>query len=96
MYLFTALSNVTEVRVSRSLTQLTIKWNKLNKNDIYNYTLCNSSGEEENITGSVMGDEISHIYSELTPGTLYNFTLFAVVNGVRNYGHSFKSITSKF
>ncbi|XP_048011611.1 receptor-type tyrosine-protein phosphatase H-like [Megalobrama amblycephala] len=92
--LTTYLSSVTEVRVDRSLTQLTIKWNKLNKNDIYNYALRNNSGKEENFTASVMGDEISHIYSQLTPGTLYSFTLFTVVNGVRSEGFEFKSITT--
>lgn len=96
MYLFTALSNVTEVSVSRSLTQLMIKWNKLNNNNIYNYTLLNSNGEEKNIIGSDMGDEILHNYSQLTPGKLYSFTLFTVVNGVRSEGYKFKSITSKF
>ncbi|XP_048031318.1 receptor-type tyrosine-protein phosphatase H-like isoform X2 [Megalobrama amblycephala] len=90
----TNLSSVTEVRVDRSLTQLTIKWNKLNKNDIYNYTLRDSHGTENNFTGSVMGDEISHIYSQLTPGTIHSFTLFTVVNGVRSKGYSFKNITT--
>ncbi|XP_048028346.1 receptor-type tyrosine-protein phosphatase H-like [Megalobrama amblycephala] len=89
-----ALSDVTEVGVDRSLTQLTIKWNKLNKNDIYNYTLRDSHGTENNFTGSVMGDEIIHIYSHLTPGTIHSFTLFTVVNGVRSNGYSFKSITT--
>lgn len=96
MYLFTALSTVTEVGVDRSLTQLTIKWNKLHKNDIYNYTLRDNHGTENNFTGSVMGDEIIHIYSQLTPGTIHSFTLFTVVNDVRSEGYKFKSITSKF
>ncbi|XP_051737786.1 receptor-type tyrosine-protein phosphatase H-like isoform X4 [Ctenopharyngodon idella] len=90
----TTLSNVTEVSVSRSLTQLMIKWNKLNNNNIYNYTLLNSNGEEKNIIGSDMGDEILHNYSQLTPGKLYSFTLFTVVNGVRSEGYKFKSITT--
>ncbi|XP_048036300.1 receptor-type tyrosine-protein phosphatase H-like [Megalobrama amblycephala] len=90
----TTLSDVTEVRVDRSLTQLTIKWNKLNKNNIYNYTLRDIHETENNFTGSVMGDEIIHIYSPLTPGTIHSFTLFTVVNGVRSKGYSFKSITT--
>ncbi|KAK9953538.1 hypothetical protein ABG768_017522 [Culter alburnus] len=90
----TTLSTVTEVGVDRSLTQLTIKWNKLHKNDIYNYTLRDNHGTENNFTGSVMGDEIIHIYSQLTPGTIHSFTLFTVVNDVRSEGYKFKSITT--
>lgn len=95
MYLFTALSDVTDVRVIRSPTQLTIKWNKLNKKDIYNYILHNSTGYDS-FLGTDMKEEYSHNYSQLTPGKEYSFTLFTEVNGEISNGYSFKNITSKF
>lgn len=95
MYLFTGLSRVTEIKVTRSLTQLTITWNKLNNNNIYDYVLRESGGEETPFPGSSEGNEITHIYSTLSPGTQYSFTLFTEVNGHRN-GSAIKSITSKF
>ncbi|XP_073797527.1 receptor-type tyrosine-protein phosphatase H isoform X2 [Danio rerio] len=91
----TFLSSVTEVRVNRSLTELTVEWNKLNQNNVYNYTLLRSDGAEIDFTGSaVVGDVIKHKYSSLKPGTVYSFTLFTVSNNVRSSEHSFKSITA--
>ncbi|XP_056306450.1 receptor-type tyrosine-protein phosphatase H [Danio aesculapii] len=96
-YLSTSLSSITEVRVTRSLTELTVEWNKLNRNNVYNYTLLRSDGAEadNNFTGSaVVGDVITHKYSSLKPGTVYSFTLFTVSNNVRDTGYGFKSITT--
>ncbi|TRY79015.1 hypothetical protein DNTS_022220 [Danionella cerebrum] len=90
----TSLSNVTEVRVTRLVTELTVEWNKLNNDDIYNYTLLRSDGTEKNFTGSSHGDVISYRYQPLKPGTVHSFTLFTVSNNVRNFGYSFKSITT--
>ncbi|XP_067290614.1 receptor-type tyrosine-protein phosphatase H [Pseudorasbora parva] len=90
----TTLSSVTEVRVTRSLTELTITWNKLNNNNIYNYTLHESQGSDTYLTASPLEDTVTHTYSSLTPGTVYSFTLFTVVNDVRNAGYSFKSVTT--
>lgn len=95
MYLFTGLSRITEVKVTRSLTQLAITWKKLNKTNIYDYILLDSHGSENNFSGSSVENEYTHVYSTLTPGTVYNFTLFTQVNGHRN-GFAIKSITSKF
>ncbi|XP_077100377.1 receptor-type tyrosine-protein phosphatase H-like isoform X2 [Siphateles boraxobius] len=89
----TSLSRVTEVKVTRSQTQLNITWNKLNKNNIYNYIFQESHLSETFYNGSSEGNEITHIYSTLTPGTKYNFTLFTAVNGLRN-GSLIKSITT--
>ncbi|KAK7123986.1 hypothetical protein R3I93_022177 [Phoxinus phoxinus] len=89
----TSLSRVTEVKITRSLTQLNITWNKLNKNNIYDYILSPNNGTETSFNGSSEGNEITHMYSDLTPGTLYSFTLFTQVNGQRN-GYDFKSITT--
>jgi len=95
MYLFTGLSPVTEVNFTRSETQLIITWNKLNKNNIYNYILSESNGKEESFSGSSEENEFKHTYSSLTPGTVYSYTLYTEVNGQRN-GSTFRSITSKF
>ncbi len=95
--LFTALSDITGVTVTRSQTELIITWNKLNNNDIYNYTLkSQEEGRETHFTGSAVGDVITHTYSSLTQGTEHRFTLFTVVNNVLSRGYSFKNITSKF
>ncbi|KAK7118123.1 hypothetical protein R3I94_021835 [Phoxinus phoxinus] len=88
----TSLSRVTEVKFTRSLTQLNITWNKLNKNNIYDYILSASNGNKT-YYGSSEGNEITHLHSDLTPGTLYSFTLFTQVNGNTN-GSYFKSITT--
>lgn len=95
MHLFTGLSRVTEVKVTRSPTQLNITWNKLNENNIYDYILLESNGKKTNYSGSSEGNEHTHNSSNLTPGTEYNFTLFTQVNGQTN-GSAIKSITSKF
>lgn len=95
--LFTALSDITGVTVTRFQRELTISWNKLNNRDIYNYTLQRQREmSEENFTGSAEGDVITHTYLSLTPGTEHSFILFTVVNNVKSTGYSFKSITSKF
>ncbi|XP_073797528.1 receptor-type tyrosine-protein phosphatase H isoform X2 [Danio rerio] len=94
-YLSTSSSSITEVRVTRSLTELTVEWNKFNKSNVYNYTLLRSDGAEIDFTGSaVVGDVITHKYSSLKPGTVYSFTLFTVVDNVRDPGFRFKSITT--
>ncbi|XP_056105800.1 receptor-type tyrosine-protein phosphatase H-like isoform X2 [Rhinichthys klamathensis goyatoka] len=89
----TSLSRVTEVIFTRSQTQLNITWNKLNKNNIYDYILSESDGNEKRYYGSSEGNEFTHIYSSLTPGTVYSFTLYTEVNGQRN-GSTIKSITT--
>lgn len=92
----TALSDVTKVRVThRTETHLTIEWDKLNKDNIYNYTLKQSSGNEIPFTGSKEGDVISHELSQLKPGTVYDFTLYTVVNSNISSGTHFKNVTSK-
>ncbi|XP_016410646.1 receptor-type tyrosine-protein phosphatase H-like [Sinocyclocheilus rhinocerous] len=94
-YSNTTLSDITGVTVTRSQTELTISWNKLNNNGIYNYTLkSQGEGSEKNFTGSAVGDVITHTYSSLTPGTEHNFTLFTVVNNALSRGYSFKNITT--
>ncbi|XP_016329225.1 receptor-type tyrosine-protein phosphatase H-like [Sinocyclocheilus anshuiensis] len=90
-YNMTTLSDITEVTVTRSQTDLIISWNKLNNNDIYNYTL-KMQGEEKNFTGSV--DKLTHTYRSLTPGTEHSFSLFTVVNNVISTGYSFKNVTT--
>ncbi|XP_051538698.1 receptor-type tyrosine-protein phosphatase H-like [Myxocyprinus asiaticus] len=91
----TTLSEVTQVRVTdRSQKQLIIEWNKLNSNNIYNYTLNQNHGELIHFIGSEQGDVIRHEFSSLTPGTVYNFTLFTVVNNVKSSGYNFKSVTT--
>ncbi|KTF92403.1 hypothetical protein cypCar_00019606 [Cyprinus carpio] len=93
----TTLSDITEVTVNRSQTELTISWNKLNNNDIYNYTLkSQGEGSEKNFTGSAVGDVITHTYSSLTPGTEHSFTLFTVVNKAFSRGFSFKNVTTLY
>ncbi|XP_016396230.1 receptor-type tyrosine-protein phosphatase H-like [Sinocyclocheilus rhinocerous] len=91
IYEMTTLSDITEVSVTRSQTDLTISWNKLNNNDIYNYTL-KMQEEEKNFTGSV--DKLTHTYPSLTPGTEHSFRLFTVVNNVISTGYSFKNVTT--
>ncbi|XP_026056589.1 receptor-type tyrosine-protein phosphatase H-like [Carassius auratus] len=96
-YNITTLSDITGVTVNRSQTELTISWNKLNNNDIYNYNLkSHREGSEKHFTGSVEGDVITHTYSSLTPGTEYSFTLFTVVNKALSRGYSFKNITTLY
>lgn len=95
MYLSTALSRVTNIRVTRSQTELTITWNKLNNNSIYNYTLYESERLLENFIGSHMDAEKTYRYQKLTPGKVYSFKLVTVVHDAGN-SSSFKSITSKF
>ncbi|KAK2869865.1 hypothetical protein Q8A67_024257 [Cirrhinus molitorella] len=87
------LSDITEVTVTRLQTELKISWNKLNKNDIYNYTLKRQE-EENHFIGSVEEDVITHTYSSLTPGTEYSFNLFTVVNDAISTGYSFKTVTT--
>ncbi|XP_039522534.1 receptor-type tyrosine-protein phosphatase H-like isoform X2 [Pimephales promelas] len=89
----TSLSRVTGVDFTRSETQLIITWNKLNKNNIYNYILSESNGKEESFSGSSEENEFKHTYSSLTPGTVYSYTLYTEVNGQRN-GSTFRSITT--
>ncbi|KAA0704992.1 Receptor-type tyrosine-protein phosphatase H [Triplophysa tibetana] len=92
---FTTLSDVTKVRVThRTQTNLNIEWDKLNKNNIYNYTLKQSSGNEIPFTGSTEGDVISHEISDLKPGTVYEFTLYTVVNSNISSGTHFKNVTT--
>lgn len=79
----------------RSEEHLTIEWDKLNKNSIYNYTLSQSAGSEIHFTGSEQNDVISYELSHLTPGTVYEFTLYTVVKGTKSKGNHFKSVTSK-
>ncbi|XP_050954595.1 receptor-type tyrosine-protein phosphatase H isoform X2 [Labeo rohita] len=89
------LSDITEVTVTRSQTELQISWNKLNKNGIYNYTL--KRQEEEtgiHFSGSTEHDVITHTYSSLTPGAVHSFTLFTVVNNAISKGYSFNTITT--
>ncbi|XP_056306605.1 receptor-type tyrosine-protein phosphatase H [Danio aesculapii] len=94
-YVFTSLSSITEVRVTRSLTELTVEWNKFNKSNVYNYTLLISDGAEIDFIGSaVVGDVMTYKHSSLTPGTVYSFTLLTVVDNVRDPGFRFKSITT--
>ncbi|XP_059380346.1 receptor-type tyrosine-protein phosphatase H-like [Carassius carassius] len=96
-YNITTLSDITGVTVTRSQTELTISWNNLNNNVIYNYTLkSHREGSEKHFTGSVEGDPITHTYSSLTPGTEYKFTLFTVVNKALSRGYSFKYITTLY
>ncbi|KAL1248917.1 hypothetical protein QQF64_022235 [Cirrhinus molitorella] len=87
------LSDITEVTVTRLQTELKISWNKLNKNDIYNYTLKRQE-EENHFIGSAEKDVITHFYSSLTPGTVHNFSLFTVVNDAISTGYSFKTVTT--
>ncbi|XP_058621181.1 receptor-type tyrosine-protein phosphatase H isoform X2 [Onychostoma macrolepis] len=94
-YSMTTLSDITGVTVNRLQTELIISWNKLNNNDIYNYTVKSlGEGSEKNFTGSAVDDVISYSYSSLTAGTEHHFTLFTVVNNVLSRGYSFKNITT--
>ncbi|XP_043081873.1 receptor-type tyrosine-protein phosphatase H [Puntigrus tetrazona] len=93
-YSITSLSDITGVTVNRSQTQLTISWNKLNNNSIYNYTLKSQGGTEKHFTGSDMEDVITHTYPYLTPGTEHSFTLFTVVNNMLSRGYSFTNVTT--
>ncbi|XP_056594360.1 receptor-type tyrosine-protein phosphatase H isoform X2 [Triplophysa dalaica] len=92
---YTTLSDVTKVRVTnRTETHLTIEWDKLNKDNFYNYTLKQSSGNDIPFTGSQVGDVISHVLSQLKPGTVYDFTLYTVVNSNISSGTHFKNVTT--
>ncbi|XP_065144043.1 receptor-type tyrosine-protein phosphatase H-like isoform X2 [Paramisgurnus dabryanus] len=92
----TTLSEVTQVRVTnRSQTYLAIEWDKLNKNNIYNYTLSQSDGKEmEHFSGDNNNDVIKYNLSNLSPGTEYKFTLFTVVKDTKSAGYNFKNVTT--
>lgn len=95
-FLTAALSEVTKVRVTHRLqTNLTIEWDKLNNNSIYNYILRQNGRDDILFTGSKQHDVISYELSRLTPGTVYEFTLFTVVKDTNSTGNHFKSVTSK-
>ncbi|XP_073720191.1 receptor-type tyrosine-protein phosphatase H isoform X1 [Misgurnus anguillicaudatus] len=91
----TTLSEVTQVRVTdRSQTYLAVEWDKLNKDNIYNYILSQSDGEEAHISGDKHGDVIKYNLSNLSPGTEYKFTLFTVVKDNKSEGYNFKNVTT--
>ncbi|XP_072547508.1 receptor-type tyrosine-protein phosphatase H [Salminus brasiliensis] len=96
-YTFTSVttpSSVNSVSVkSRTETNLTLEWNKVNNSSSYSYRL-NYNGINNTINGSVGGSVVTHTVSSLSPGTKYTFTLYTVFEGVESSGYNFTSVTT--
>ncbi|XP_072547530.1 receptor-type tyrosine-protein phosphatase H-like isoform X1 [Salminus brasiliensis] len=86
-------SSVDSISVkSRTETELTLEWNKVNNSSSYSYRL-NYNGRNNTINGSVGGSVVTHTVSSLSPGTKYTFTLYTVLEGVESSGYTFTSVT---
>ncbi|XP_072535323.1 receptor-type tyrosine-protein phosphatase H-like [Salminus brasiliensis] len=96
-YTFTSVTtpaSVNSVSVkSRTETNLTLQWNKVNNSSSYSYRL-NYNGINNTINGSVGGSVVTHTVSSLSPGTKYTFTLYTVFEGVESSGYTFTSVTT--
>ncbi|KAI4887871.1 hypothetical protein NFI96_015097 [Prochilodus magdalenae] len=84
--------NVDSVSIkSRSETELTLEWNKVN--NINSYRL-NYTGIGILINGSEGNPVVTHKVSSLSPGTRYTFTLYTVFEGMNSSGLTFTSVTT--
>ncbi|XP_030622917.1 receptor-type tyrosine-protein phosphatase eta [Chanos chanos] len=91
----TTPSNVLSVNLtSRTETELTLKWDKVNNNSDYSYILRYSDETETNITESDTNQIVTHDISSLSSGTKYSFTLYTVLEGVRSSGYNFSEVTN--
>ncbi|KAL6462991.1 hypothetical protein MHYP_G00294130 [Metynnis hypsauchen] len=79
---------------SRSETELTLEWNKVNSSSVYSYRLTDDNGQNSSISGSEEDSVVRHTVSGLSPGTNYSFTLYTVFEGVESSGHNFSSVTT--
>ncbi|KAG7492102.1 hypothetical protein MATL_G00011070 [Megalops atlanticus] len=87
--------NVKNVNVlSRTETAITLQWERVSNDPIYNYTLKYRNGTViSSITGQGNGS-INYIVSQLSPGTKYNFTLFTVSGNLMSSGYNFSEVTT--
>ncbi|KAK3515464.1 hypothetical protein QTP70_022951 [Hemibagrus guttatus] len=96
-YIFTTVTTPIQVAnisvKNRNETELILEWNKVNNNNIYNYTL---SYNDQNISISKLeeGSTVTYIVPDLTAGTEYIFILYTVFNGVRSTGYNFTTETT--
>ncbi|XP_060718260.1 receptor-type tyrosine-protein phosphatase H [Tachysurus vachellii] len=73
-------------------TSLILKWDKVDNNNIYNYTLSYNS-KNISLSGSEEGSVVTYTVTDLTAGTAYIFTLYTVFDGVESRGYNITSHT---
>ncbi|XP_047664641.1 receptor-type tyrosine-protein phosphatase H isoform X2 [Tachysurus fulvidraco] len=95
-YIFKSVTtplSVTNVYVnSYNETSVILKWDKVDNNNIYNYTLSYNS-KNISLSGSEGGSVVTYTVTDLTAGTAYIFTLYTVFNGVESRGYNITSHT---
>ncbi|KAG7317792.1 hypothetical protein KOW79_018827 [Hemibagrus wyckioides] len=79
--------------MNRSETALTLKWDKVDNNSNYNYTLCYND-QNVSISNLEGGSTVTYTVPDLTSGMEYTFILYTVFKGVQSTGYSFTTVTT--
>uniref|UniRef100_A0A3B4XPX7 protein-tyrosine-phosphatase n=1 Tax=Seriola lalandi dorsalis TaxID=1841481 RepID=A0A3B4XPX7_SERLL len=87
--------NVEDVTVlNRTETSITLTWDKVDNILIYILQYDSNGMVNKNINASDQGTSVEYVVSSLTAGTIYNFTLFTVSEGLNSTGYTFEAVTA--